>query len=267
MVLKAVSSFLHPLFAMFIANFAATIVVFISNLVLKNASVYDPYWSVQPIFVIGAMYWHYGLPFQTSQLLLLVPLACWSCRLTLNWATGFKNMQWEDWRYRKIKADNPRFAQVHVFTGIMMMPTILVFLGTIPVWYMLHSQPLNPILPLFGGLIIILGTTLEHCADSQMRRYKKDPERGPYIDKGLWRYSRHPNYLGEILIWVGVFIAGLINFHPFSLAGVVLIALLFIFISIPMMERHILETRPEYIKYQQTVRPLVFGPRRPVPCS
>ena len=256
---------IHPLLSLFIADAAATVVVFIFNLMVKNASVYDPYWSVQPVFVIGAMYWHYGLPFELTHLLLLVPLACWSFRLTLNWSIGFENMQWEDWRYRRIKANNPRFAQAIVFTGIMMMPTCLVFLGTVPVWYMLHVQSLNPVLPAIGGLVILLGTAIEHRADSRLRRYKKDPNRGPYIDECLWRYSRHPNYLGEILIWVGVFIAGLVNFHLFNVAGIVLITALFVFISIPMMERHMLEKCPEYAVYQKIVPPLIFGPRKKIP--
>jgi steroid 5-alpha reductase family enzyme len=250
-------SLTSPLIALFIANVTATIVVFIFNLIFKNASVYDPYWSVQPVFVIAGMYWRYGFSFQLLQLLILIPLALWSLRLTLNWAAGFENMNWEDWRYKKIKLENPRTAQLIVFSGIMLMPTCLVYLGTIPYWYVLQAESLNPLPLSIGGLVILLGTYLEHHADTSMRRYKKNPNRKPYIDEGLWRYSRHPNYLGEILIWVGLFIAGLTNFHPFSLAGVVLIILLFIFISIPMMERHILEKNSEYSVYQKNVRALV----------
>ena len=262
LVLTAISPLLHPLAALFAANVTATIVVFIFNLVFKNASVYDPYWSVQPIFIIGGMYLHYGLSFQLSQLYILVPLALWSFRLTINWATGFDNLSWEDWRYRDIKANNPRTAQLIVFTGIMLMPTCLVFLGTVPYWYLLLAEQLNPVLPAIGGFIILAGTILEHLADTSMRRYKRNPNRSSYIDEGLWRYSRHPNYFGEILIWVGVFIAGLVNFHFFSLAGVVLIILLFTCISIPMMERHMLKKNAEYSVYQSSVWPLVFGPRK-----
>jgi len=269
-VLIAVSPIMqsiHPLFALFIANVTATVVVFIFNLVFKNASVYDPYWSVQPIFIIGAMYLFYGLSFQLAQLCILVPLALWSLRLTINWATGFDNLTWEDWRYRDFKTNNPKTAQLIVFTGIMLMPTCLVFLGTVPYWYLLQvellqTEQINSILLIIGGTIILTGTVLEHLADTNIRRYKKNPNRGPYIDEGLWRNSRHPNYLGEILIWVGVFIAGLVNFQYLSLAGVILMILLFTCISIPMMERHMLKKNAEYSVYQKTVWPLIFGPRK-----
>jgi len=262
LVLMVISPVLHPLLALFTANVTATIIVFIFNLILKNASIYDPYWSVQPVFIIGFMYMFYNLSFQLTHLYILIPFALWSFRLTLNWALGFDNLTWEDWRYRDIKANNPKTAQLIVFTGIMLMPTCLVFLGTVPYWYLLQKEQLNPIPLIIGGFIIIIGTVFEHLADSSMRRYKKDQNRKPYIDEGLWRYSRHPNYLGEILIWIGIFISGLVNFHFFSLVGFILIILLFTFISIPMMERHILKKNAEYSICQKTVWPLVFGPRK-----
>jgi len=261
-VILTMLSGLTPLLALFIANAAATVSVFIFNLVLKNASLYDPYWSVQPVFIIGAMYLFYKPGFQITHLLVLVPLIFWSFRLTINWISGFDNLLWEDWRYRKIKADYPKLSQLLVFTGIMMMPTILVFLGTIPVWYLLNAQSRNIILPAVGGLIIFSGTLLELFADNQMRRFKRNPSRDSYIDESLWRYSRHPNYLGEILIWVGIFIAGLVNFNLLSIPGIVLIFLLFRFISIPMMEKHILEKSQDYSAYQKKVPILIFGLRR-----
>lgn len=171
---------LSPLAALFLADAAATAVVFIFNLILKNASVYDPYWSVQPFFVIGAMYLYYKLPFQYFHLLVLIPLACWSLRLTFNWMSGFENLEWEDWRYRDIKSKNIRLSHLIVFLGVMMMPTVLVFFGTVPFWYLLCAQSPDVVLPAAGGVIILLGTIFEFFADNQMRRYKRNKNRGPY---------------------------------------------------------------------------------------
>lgn len=261
-VLLKVSPFFHPFTALFAADAAATAVIFIFNLIFKNASIYDPYWSVQPVFIIGAMYLRYGINFQLQHLFVLIPLALWSIRLTVNWAIGFDNLEWEDWRYIKFKTENPKIAQFIVFTGIMMMPTILVFLGTIPYWYFIQADNYNFIIPLIGGMVILTGTLFEHLADTSLRRFKMRSDKGPYIDEGLWRYSRHPNYLGEVMIWTGMFIASLVNFNYFSIVGFILIALLFSFISIPMMERHMLEKHPEYAGYQKMVRRLVFGIRK-----
>ncbi|MDR0656508.1 MAG: DUF1295 domain-containing protein, partial [Treponema sp.] len=73
----------------------------------------------------------------------------------------------------------------------------------------------------------------------------------------------HPNYLGEILVWVGLFVAGLQNFHPLSLPGILLIITLFITASIPMMEKHLLARTPSYRNYQRNVPMLLpLPPRR-----
>jgi steroid 5-alpha reductase family enzyme len=253
-------AFTHPLWTLFAATFAATAIVFISSLVCKNASVYDPYWSVQPLLLTAAFYWR-GTAFHPVQLLTLVPLTLWSLRLTCNWITGFENLGWEDWRYRDLKR-RVRCPQVSIFLGVMLMPTCLVFLGCIPLWRLLQTATPGVLFPAAGGFFILLGTALEHCADTRMRSYKRNPNRGPYIDEGLWRYSRHPNYLGEILVWVGVFISGLENFSWLNGAGLALIMLLFTTISIPMMEKYLLEKYPAYARYRDTVSPLIPWKRK-----
>lgn len=260
-VLGAAAPFLGPLWALFAADVAATVLVFICGLLCKNASVYDPYWSVQPLFLALAFYRLLDAPVHVFHLLTLIPLGCWALRLTLNWIAGFDNLEWEDWRYRDLRRTAP-CPWLVIFLGVMMMPTCLVFLGCVPLWGLLQAETPGPLLPAAGGLLILLGTALEHFADSQMRAYKQRPNHGPYINEGLWRYSRHPNYLGEILVWTGVFTAGLERFSPFHCAGLLLIILLFTMISIPMMEKHLLAKRPEYAQYRAAVSPLIFWPQR-----
>jgi steroid 5-alpha reductase family enzyme len=248
---------LPPLLNMFIADSIATIVVYIFNLIFRNASVYDPYWSVQPPLILAGFYFVYRIPFYTSHLLIVIPLILWAIRLTVNWAIGFDNLSWQDWRYRDIKQQYPRYEKLIVFFGIMYMPTCLVFLGVIPLWYILTSPAGSFLLSGLGGIIIVAGTLLELFADREMKRYKADPARSPCISSGIWKYSRHPNYMGEILVWIGIFIAGLQNFHPLSLPGVLLIITLFITISIPMMEKHLLARTPAYRDYQRNVSMLL----------
>ncbi len=243
---------IHPLLNVFLGTFAATVVVFLSNLIFKNASVYDPYWSVQPVFIAAAFYAE-GAAFSWAQILTLAPLLFWALRLTANWAIGFESLSWQDWRYVRFKTLYPKIAELIVFTGIMLMPTCLVYLGCIPLWFMLNAES-SVLFPALGGALILAGTLLELIADSQMRAYKRDPNRGPYICQGLWKRSRHPNYIGEMTVWAGVFVSSLHNFHPLSCAGIIFMILLFRFISAPMMEAHMMEKSPSYKEYQEKTR-------------
>ncbi|MDR0909310.1 MAG: DUF1295 domain-containing protein [Spirochaetaceae bacterium] len=266
LVLEAGMERLSPLWNMFAATFAGTVVVFLSNLIFKNASVYDPYWSVQPPFIMMGFVFFYNIPLYTPEsglsnaVFVLATLFIWAIRLTVNWMITFDNLEWQDWRYTRFKEAYPKIFQLIVFTGIMMMPTCLVYLGCVPLYFLLTSDS-APLFPIIGGLIILLGTALEFFADRQMHRWKRQGS-GPYINEGLWKYSRHPNYLGEMLIWIGVFvgsIGALSDGRDFGLSiiGPVLMVLLFLFISIPMMEKHVLEKRPEYAEYRKKVRALI----------
>ncbi|QQO10620.1 DUF1295 domain-containing protein [Breznakiella homolactica] len=254
------SGYLNPILNMFVATTIATVIVFLFSLPFGNASVYDPYWSVQPPFIILGFYLVYGITLRPAHLLVLLPLLIWAVRLTVNWAVGFENLDWQDWRYTDLKRDNPKTAQLVMFLGVMYMPTCLVFFGTLPYWNLMNILNPAPLFPAIGGIIILIGTFFEALGDIQMKAYKKEANPAPYINRGLWKYSRHPNYFGEILIWVGLAAAGLQNFNIWGILGLALIVFLFYFISIPMMEKHMLGKRPEYAEYQKNVSMLIPMP-------
>lgn len=245
----------NPVLAVFIADVAATVIVYFSSIIFNNASTYDPYWSISPPLIVLAYYLYGKVELFPHHLLVLVPLLIWSIRLTYNWIRGFENLLWQDWRYTKLKKDNPKLYQIICFFGIMLMPTILVYVGTAPLWAVINTSSLSA-WHLTGALIVLAAVTVQAVADGQMLKFRNIPRtKKECMDSGLWRYSRHPNYLGEIMVWWGIVVAALSNADliriPFL--GAAAITLLFIFISIPMMEKHILSSRPEYTDYKKTV--------------
>ncbi len=242
----------------FISDVIATIIIYIFNLIVKNASVYDPYWSVFPPIILLSYYMNFNIVFEMQHLFIIIPLIIWSLRLTINWAIGFDNLKWEDWRYKMFKQKFPYLSFLIVFTGIMLFPTILVYFGTLPVYYILNDSSFINLL--LGGMVIIIACLIQAISDYQLRKFRKERiSKEQLIDNGLWKYSRHPNYFGETLIWWGIFIASLNSFLWINLIGAISITLLFLFISIPMMERHIIETRPNYMEYKRKVKsPLII---------
>jgi steroid 5-alpha reductase family enzyme len=256
---------LHPIFVMAIADIIATISVFIFSVMFKNSSLYDPYWSVAPIPI--AIYWIFTPAVSGVNLIrliiVMVLVGFWAIRLTVNWAIGWEGLQYEDWRYVNLRNQTGKGYWFVSFLGIHFFPTVLVFTGCLPL-YVVLSAGSNPfgIIDVIAIIVTLSAIIIETIADSQMKKFRDNKDRKPedIITSGLWKYSRHPNYFGEVSFWVGIYIFSL-SANPsywWTLAGPVVMILLFSFISIPMMEKHILKSRPNYVDYQKRTSPLII---------
>lgn len=258
----AISLGLHWWPSLLVADVAATVLVFIFSLIFKNASVYDPYWSVQPAVILIAI--QIGRPVSVYSALLLGTVLLWALRLTANWAYTFKGLAHEDWRYRMLRERTGRLYPLVNFFGIHMVPTFIVFACTLPAAYIvrrsLEAGPLS--YPLLA--ISLIAIALQTVADIQMHIYRKDenPHKLPFMRRGLWRHSRHPNYLAEILMWWGVGLSAIAAFpmHWYLLAGAVGNTLLFLLISIPMADYR-QSKKKDYKQYRASTRMLLPIPR------
>ncbi len=237
----------------------ATVVVFVFSVWLKNSSVYDAYWSLTPM-VMSVWLFISCQSFSIMQLLFLVAFNIWGARLTINWVMVFTDFSYEDWRYKKFRDETPRlFWPVVNFFGIHFMPTAVVFLGMLPM-YKVASMKLG-VWSVLGVLVMLFGVALEYFADRDMHKHlAAAASSGSVCRVGLWNYSRHPNYLGEITFWVGVFLTMLLSdFSSWYLGvGALMVALLFNCVSIPLMEKRQMQRRPEYAQYKKEVSRLLL---------
>jgi steroid 5-alpha reductase family enzyme len=248
---------LHELWALFLADVVATVVVWGFGLFYKNVSVYDPYWSVAPpvMFTVWAFY---KSTFTLPVVLLLIAVWYWGIRLTGNWAYTFKGLAHEDWRYTRYReTQSPFIFHVINFFGLNMMPTVLVFAAMLPGFGLFESAEAANILTWLGFAICISAATLQLVADTQIHRFR-EAHPGRYCDVGFWKHGRHPNYLGEISMWWGVWTmyASIYGFDWLIIAPIAMTAL-FLFISIPMMERRQLQNKPGYAEYRKNTRMLI----------
>jgi len=191
-------------------------------------------------------------------------LAAWALRLTVyitrrNWGHG------EDRRYQAIRARNqPNFglkSLVLVFglqalvAWIVAMPFLAGFAG---------GQPLGP-LDLAGALLAAFGIAFEAAADAQMARFKADPaQAGQVMDRGLWRWSRHPNYFGEACTWWGLWSMAAAAGGGWTVFSPALMTLLLLKVSgVVLLEKDIAERRPAYRDYiARTSRFVPWPPKR-----
>jgi len=175
-----------------------------------------------------------------QQALFLILLTVWGTRLTYNWARGFAGLHAQDWRYTQFQRVHPRLWPVINLTGIQLMPTVVVFVALLPALYATLGSARVGWLTVPAALLAAASIFLEAAADAQLRRFRADAShRGRIINRGLWRWSRHPNYLGEILFWWGIYLTSLsmARLPVWLLAGPVAVTALFLFVSIPMMEK------------------------------
>ncbi len=217
-----------------LADVAATVSIFIFSLIFRNASVYDPYWSVQPPVIVTTLALVYGV--NTLGLLLLIAIWFWAIRLTANWAYTFHGLAHQDWRYSMLKEKTGAFYPVINFIGIHMVPTLVVYGCTLPAVYaIVYGYDLA-----WPGVVFfitaLLSATLQGAADIQMQAFRKQ-KTATFIRTGLWKYCRHPNYLGEILIWWSIALAVVSASGVWwLLAGAMSNTLLFLCVSIPLAD-------------------------------
>lgn len=238
-----------------IADVIATVLTFLFSVILKNASVYDPYWSVQPIIILAAF--ALGKELTALRLLLLIAVVLWGTRLTANWAYTFGNLTHEDWRYTMLREKTGVFYPFVNFIGIHMVPTLVVYGCTLPAAYaFLHEGALNA-----GSIIFfflsVSAVIMQGTADYEMHRYRRH-RTSAFIRDGLWKYSRHPNYLGEILMWWGVALS-VVSVFPgawYLITGAAANTLLFLAVSIPLADGR--QSRKEgFAEYKNQTRMLL----------
>jgi steroid 5-alpha reductase family enzyme len=257
----------HPLHSFFWADLVATVVVFAASMLFGNSSLYDPYWSVIPPLIAAGWLLSTTDTLNVRQVILLALMTVWAVRLTANWAIGWSGLSHEDWRYAKIRADTTGRVPwwLASFISIHLVPTLFVYLGLLAVWPSVTGHAPFGWLDVLAIVVTAGAIGLETLSDVQLHRFTAErANRGKVADVGLWRHSRHPNYLGEISFWWGLWLFGLAAAPGWwwTVIGPLAMTGLFVGVSIPMMEARSLARRPAYASYQKQVPMLFPGPRR-----
>ena len=243
-----------------IADIACTVFVFIFSMIFKNASVYDPYWSVQPIVIV--VFFACGHMITLPSLLILISIIYWGIRLTGNWAYTFGGLKHQDWRYTKFENESGKIYPLINLAGIHLMPTLIVYLCTLPAVFVIRNELSANAGSVIGMAVCIGAATLQLFSDVQMQKYRKSGENG-LIRTGLWKYARHPNYLGEILMWwgVGIQAVSVMPDHWYLLAGALANTIMFFTVSIPLADKR-QSQKPGYAEYKAATRSLLPIPKK-----
>jgi steroid 5-alpha reductase family enzyme len=244
--------------------------LWIASVLLRDASIVDPWWSVGFLFVAAHTAARTGLT--PGKTLLLVLVGAWALRL---WGYLLLRSRGrpEDPRYVAFrrKYGPERYWWVSFFQ-VFLLQGVLVLLISAPLQVAAAAHEPDPVslTDLFGLALFATGLVLEVVADAQLSSYRHARARGgpdapgPVLDTGLWRYSRHPNYFGEALLWWGLWVLSLDT--PWGWATVFAPALMtFLLVKVSgvaMLDAHLAATRPAYADYiRRTSAFLPWPPR------
>jgi steroid 5-alpha reductase family enzyme len=235
----------------------------LASVAKRDVGVVDSLWSL--MFLGLTLMYLYCAPLQAARArLVLVLVAIWALRLALYiaWRNFGKG---EDRRYQEIRARNePNFwlKSLYLVFGLqaslawlISMPLLAVSAGTAPLGW-IDAAAL---------VLWSIGMLFEAGGDWQLSRFKADPNnRGKVMDRGLWRYTRHPNYFGDCCVWWGYYLFALAAGGWWSIAAPLVMTLLLLKVSgVALLEKDIGERRPDYAAYVR--RTNTFLPGRPRP--
>jgi steroid 5-alpha reductase family enzyme len=257
----------HPLAALGLGTLVATVVVFAASVATNNSSMYDPYWSLQPVAIAGYYLWLEWGAAGPRQLIVTALIALYALRLTSNFYRDWPGLGKEDFRYVAFRARFGRAYWPVSFAGVHLFPTVMVYLGCLPLYAVARFGAAGLNWLDAAGMVVLLGAiVIAFVADEQLRIFRSDPRnRGRSILTGLWAHSRHPNYLGEVATWWGLWLFALASglARWWTVVGAAAITVLFVFASVPMMERRALATREGYREYREQTPMLLPALRRP----
>jgi steroid 5-alpha reductase family enzyme len=223
--------------------------VWLVSLLKRDVSIVDSLWPM--MFLLAAV--TYGLTLTDTgprAALVLLLVGIWSLRL-------FGYISWRNWgededrRYQQIRANNePNFELKSLFI-VFLLQGVIAWIVSLPLLVAIGAGSAPNALDYLGIALWAVGMLFEAGGDYQLARFKSDPDnQGKVMDRGLWRYTRHPNYFGNACIWWGFGLIALATGAWWALLSPVLMTFLLLRVSgVSLLEKDIGERRPAYADY------------------
>jgi steroid 5-alpha reductase family enzyme len=234
-----------------------------ASIIKRDVSIIDPFWGVGFVLVawIAALTSHGDLD---RRLLLAILTTIWGLRLFgyLIWRNHGRP---EDFRYAAMRdRHGSRFIWVSLGT-VFVLQGVLMLVVSLPVQMggLASGHPLG-IVALVGACVWAVGIAFETIGDVQLARFRANPaQKGQVLDSGLWRFTRHPNYFGDFLVWWGLWlVAAESGWAILTFPGPLVMSILLMRVSgVALLERDISTRRPGYAEYVR--RTSAFFPRPP----
>ena len=252
--------------ALFTNWISLTLLWFIS-IRIKDSSIIDIYWGFGFVLIAWACLisnQNNNLSISITQWLLIAMVTLWGLRLTFYLAK--RNLgHGEDYRYVKMRNASKRDWKYVSYFRVFMLQGVLQAIISTPIFIIFSDNQSSHQIPiiLIALFLFIVGFLFESIADQQMKVFKSDPENSSMImNKGLWKYSRHPNYFGDFLQWFAIFVLSLTAGSFFGVIAPIMMLFIFFKLTIRLLEKPQAKKRPGYNQYIDDTNMFFPGPSR-----
>ena len=236
------------------------VVTWLISLVISDVSIVDMIWGLGFVVAVWAAFVTAGAP--TSRgILTAVLVTIWGLRLTayLVWRNLGKP---EDYRYQAMRRQRPESFWIVSLLQVFALQGILMWVVAVPPVLSQASDEVLNALDVLGALVFAVGVFFETVGDYQLARFKADPKsKGKVMDRGLWRYTRHPNYFGDFCVWWGIFLVAAAGGLWWTVFSPIVMSVLLLRVSgVALLEKTIERRRPEYTDYAARTNAFFPGP-------
>ena len=239
------------------------VVTWMLSVALKNASIVDIVWGLGFV-AVGWTSYAVGEGDSGRGIVLAVLATVWGLRLATYLAV--RNIgHGEDYRYRAMRKHwGPKFPLISLVT-VFALQGVLMWVVSLPLQLgQVEKSPGFGPIGTMGVLVFVVGLSFEAVGDAQLRRFKADPaNQGKVLSTGLWRYTRHPNYFGDAVVWWGLaIVAAEAGIGAIGFVGAFVMTFLLVRVSgVALLEKSLKKRKPEYEDYVR--RTSAFVPRPP----
>jgi steroid 5-alpha reductase family enzyme len=231
--------------------------LFLLSIVLKDNSIADVFWGLG-FLQVGVHSFYLSGTLQLSQIVFNVLILLWSLRIFLYIISKKWVKKGEDSRYQKWRQEW-KFFYLRSFFQVYILQGVLLFIVATPIILVNFSSPSLGMVSILAVFISLFGLVYETIGDLQLRAFVKNKKPGQIMTKGLWKYSRHPNYFGESLFWLGMSIFA-VQVSVISFVSWILITILLRFVSgVPMAEARYKENK-DFLKYKKKTPAMIPNP-------
>lgn len=238
--------------------------LWIASLLVRNSSIVDMWWG-PGILLIGVTYLVTSDGARPRGTLVVALLAIWAVRLAAH--IGARNIgHGEDFRYAKWRSERGASWWWFSYFKVFLLQSVIAWIISMPLFFAIASETPAALttLDVMATVVFLIGFLFEAIGDEQLRRFKKDPaSKSRVLDTGLWRYTRHPNYFGEAVLWWGFGLFSAAAGGYLGLIGPAIMTFFLIRVSgVALLERTLRDSKPGYAQYVAATSSFIPRPPR-----